>query len=200
MLTPLECQYCKSPVEFSSLERDAATVCGTCGYNVRIFGIFNGEILLRTSRTRHPTGLKMDRCTLTKSWIVSVDLHGLSTRTALEVVRTKVREAWENGCAEILFTHGAPDVTEWNPGDPTPRRGSIKWSIRELHKSNALTKWVQEFTSQTNSFLADRTKRSGETSFAIKPNLKPLDPPQFSAMPPLEYTYNRHKKKPRPST
>lgn len=58
---------------------------------------------------------------------LTVDLHGHDARTALELARSRVAEAWSNGYSEVELIHGAAYVNE--PGGP---RGKIKFGLRQM--------------------------------------------------------------------
>lgn len=79
------------------------------------------------------------------------DLHGYDVLTAVEFARTRVIEAYAQGCREIEFGHGAGDV-----GAPVDGgRGRIKWELRRLLESGSLDRWVDRDRSwpRTTSLL-----------------------------------------------
>jgi hypothetical protein len=67
------------------------------------------------------------------------DLHGFDTRTAVNLVVSRVGEAYANGYDEIEFTHGAADVA----AAPSEGRGQIKWALRDLLACGRLDRWIR---------------------------------------------------------
>jgi hypothetical protein len=88
------------------------------------------------------------------------DLHGFDVLGAVQLARTRVREAYENGYDEIELRHGAADVRE----RVTDGRGRIKWSLRELLSSGRLDQWA----------IRDRSwPRESSLVVALKRNPRP---------------------------
>ncbi|MCX9083933.1 MAG: Smr/MutS family protein [Candidatus Methanoperedens sp.] len=91
---------------------------------------------------------------------VVVDLHKYSHRTALIVVREKIKEAYGHGFRHIKLIHGAADVRKKNDG------GSIKFTLHSILKRGELDKWVEKKECEF---------QEGELILRLKKNPVPVD-------------------------
>ena len=69
-----------------------------------------------------------------------LDLHGYDVLTAVDLTLTTVREAFENGYAEVDVRHGARDVVD--PVEPGEGRGGIKWELRRMIRGGHFDTWT----------------------------------------------------------
>jgi hypothetical protein len=87
---------------------------------------------------------------------LTLDLHGHDARTALDLARTRVAEAWRNGYQEVELLHGAAYVQA--PGGP---RGKIKFGLRRMVEEGEF----DAFIDRTRTWL-----RSDAIVLYLKPN------------------------------
>ncbi len=89
----------------------------------------------------------------------TLDLHGYKVETALEVARGKVREAWENGCLELVIIHG------WGASrTPKDRQsGTIGQALREQWEQGEWSGWVHEVSVEAGRMRV-RLRGSGSPS------------------------------------
>ena len=102
---------------------------------------------------------------------VAVDLHKYSHRTALIVVREKIKEAYGHGFRHVRLIHGAAYITKKNDG------GGIKFALHSILKRGELDKWVDK---KECSF------REGELILRLRKNPVPVDG-EWKEIPPEEY-------------
>lgn len=102
---------------------------------------------------------------------VELDLHNYSKRTALIVVREKIKEAFEHGFKNIRLIHGARTITDRNEG------GSIKYQLRTMIKNGELDKWIEK----KNSIVKD-----GYIILELKKNPAPTER-EWNELPLEEY-------------
>ncbi len=103
---------------------------------------------------------------------VEVDLHGYSQKTAIQVAREKIMEAYEHGFRYVRLIHGAADVRHKEDV------GSIKFALREMLRRGGLAKWVR---GSKNHKLRD-----GYIILELQKNPAPVDG-EWKEMPCDEY-------------
>ncbi|MEA2646961.1 MAG: hypothetical protein QOE92_2044, partial [Chloroflexota bacterium] len=86
-----------------------------------------------------------------------VDLHGYDVLTAVAVVETTLREAYENGYQAVEAIHGAADVVQ--AVQPGEGRGGIKWELRRMADRGAF-----------NGLCATIDQMPGSITFTIRAN------------------------------
>jgi len=105
---------------------------------------------------------------------ILVDLHDYSRKTAIMVVREKIKEAYEHGFRHIRFIHGATHIKEKTDG------GSIKFALHSMLRQGKLEKWVQDKDSGNHRIL------DGSITFALRKNPAPVDN-DWKELPMWEY-------------
>jgi hypothetical protein len=105
---------------------------------------------------------------------VIVDLHDYSLKTAIIVVREKIKEAYEHGFRNIRFIHGATHIKEKTDG------GSIKFALHSMFKRGEFAKWIQDKDSGNHKVL------DGSITFALRKNPAPVDS-EWKELPMREY-------------
>ena len=97
----------------------------------------------------------------------TLDLHGYKVETAIEVAREKVREAWENGCVELVIIHGwgASRVPlRLGQGRATERQnGTIAQGLREQWERGEWSRWVHEVSVEAGRMRV-RLRGTGSAS------------------------------------
>ena len=114
-----------------------------------------------------------------ESGVKEVDLHGYSVETALEVARTVIAEAHENGYAYVRLIHGykTSRARTYPYGAPT-----IKEELVRLLEEGVFLRYAYSKKSRRH------LRRAGFLTLALRPNPSPNPYPIWSALPAKDYT------------
>jgi hypothetical protein len=85
---------------------------------------------------------------------IEIDLHGYTHRTALQVAREKLKEAYEHGFMYVRLIHGAAAIRDKRDG------GSVKFALREMLRRGELDKWVDENGSKNHKVTICRKRHT----------------------------------------
>jgi hypothetical protein len=91
---------------------------------------------------------------------IEIDLHNYSTRTALEVAREKIKEAYEHGFRHVKLIHGAAGIKNKNEG------GSVKFELRSMLRRGEFDKWTDRQGSES---------RDESLILVLRKNTTPVD-------------------------
>lgn len=110
--------------------------------------------------------------------LVEVDLHGYSTETAVEVARSVITEAYENGLLYVRLIHGynTSRSRTYPYGSPT-----IKEELLRLLLEGSLERYAYSFKSGRH------VRRAGSITIALRPNPSPNPYPIWTALPERDY-------------
>lgn len=110
--------------------------------------------------------------------VVQVDLHGYSVETALEVARSVIAEAYENGFRYVRLIHGynTSRSRTYPYGKPT-----IKEELLRLLDEGAFSRHAYSRKS------GQHQRQAGAITIAILPNTSPNTSPIWTALPQSDY-------------
>jgi hypothetical protein len=110
--------------------------------------------------------------------LVEVDLHGYSVETALELARTAVAEAYENGFRFVRLVHGRSTS---QPSSYPCQAPTIKEELLRFLDEGAFARYAYTRRSGRHK------RRPSSLTLALRPNPSPNQTPIWTSLPERDY-------------
>lgn len=107
-----------------------------------------------------------------------VDLHGYSVETAMEVARSVIAEAYENGICYVRLIHGYNTSRSRTYPYSAP---TIKEELLRLLQEGAFSRFAYSLKSGRH------VRRAGSITIALRPNPSPNPHQIWSTLPEKDY-------------